>query len=44
MCMLNVTHQVYATKATPGFFYKGWPIRDGNMGLVGMPVILRDVD
>ena len=29
---------------TPSFFYKGSPIRDGNMGLVGMPVILRDVD
>ena len=29
---------------TPSFFYKGWPIRDGNMGLVGMPKILRDVD
>ena len=26
------------------FFYKGWLIRDGNKGLVGIPEILRDVD
>ena len=27
---------------TPSLFYKGWPIRDGNMGLVGIPEFFRD--